>query len=120
VTLSLTKQRKAQRRARRKRGKSWCRVYYLCGADMAPRYVGQTRQILSDRLKWHFKDLAKSNSPLYRWLREQPLEQVDIVELDGEGVWDVSEVIWIERLTARGESLLNATRGGRDNWRPHG
>jgi hypothetical protein len=34
--------------------------------------------------------------------------------IERNAVWDVDEIIWIERLRQKGEPLLNVSRGGQD------
>lgn len=68
-----------------------------------------------ERLRWHFKAIHKRKiagqrlSPAQQWLYE--IEAIGIVPhievIDKRGIWDISEAVWIDRLRARGEPLLN-------------
>lgn len=103
--------RRRQKRLLRHSGKSRCFIYALKGEAGTIRYVGQTRQTLQCRLAFHMKSASPTGSPIQRWLVDNKPE---IVMLDEAGVWDVDEVLWIERLRLAGELLLNVSRGGRD------
>jgi hypothetical protein len=104
---------KQHRSLRRKKPKTWCIVYILREAPGMPaRYVGQTRLDPAERLRWHLKDVRKRQegslrlSPVKAWIAD--LSAPPIVEvLDANGIWDVSEAVWIDRLRTRGEPLLN-------------
>ncbi len=97
------------------KSRSKVKVYGLHGADGQVMYVGQTRCKLSVRLKWHMKHLNKRNTDVYRWMRWRIAagEAIEIRMLEPHAVWDVSEVIWIERLKAKGIPLTNMTLGGK-------
>lgn len=108
---SKTSLKRIQRAAIRRGGKSACFVYALKDETGAIRYVGQTRCPLIVRLGYHLKRASETGSPVERWLVGRTPE---IVMLEKKAVWDVDEVLWIERLRLAGENLLNVTRGGRD------
>jgi hypothetical protein len=104
------------RRLRRTHSKSWCFVYGLKSApDGQFYYVGQTRCAPEMRLRWHLKMLAKNVAigkrltPAQAWIRDvlavglHPIIEV----IDREGVWDVSEAVWIDRLAQAGHPLKN-------------
>lgn len=119
---SKTKQRKLRKRLARKRSTSnCCIVYGLYDSEDRLRYIGQTRLILEDRLKWLFKTIRKkvaldqSMSPVEAWAAEGRL--IFIKPIDENATWDVSEIIHIDRARQRGENLLNILRGGQDT--PH-
>ncbi len=105
--------RKQDRKSRRKKAKSWCQIYVLRErADSPVRYVGQTRQSPDMRLWWHLKDLKRTKeqrkrlTPVKSWL--DGLSNPPVIEvIDLDGIWDITEAVWIDRLIARGEPLLN-------------
>jgi hypothetical protein len=110
---SRNKVRRQHRRFRRKQSKSWCLVYVLREAPGKPVvYVGQTRQAPSERLWWHFKAIRQHEArgqPLTRlmkWIRSRPAPPI-IEVIDDNGIWDVSEAVWIDRLRKQGEPLFN-------------
>lgn len=107
---------KRRRMSRKKRAGTYdrktCLVYGMAADDGRIRYVGQTRMTLNRRLAYHFKNSTESNSLVNRWLRGA--KGVDIILLDDNATWDVSEILWIERLRLQGADLLNQTRGGAD------
>jgi hypothetical protein len=117
---NAVKSRKQIRREHRreKRGKppTWCKVYAIQHGRTGPVvYVGQTRLAIEERLRWHYrqvrqgKAMGKRLSPFHRWLdsaSEKGLE-VHISCVDRNGVWDVSEAVWIDRMIAAGHPLLN-------------
>lgn len=79
------------------------------------RYVGQTRCRPQKRLKFHYKELnkhlnqGKRLSPVKLWLknlRDKNLRP-EIEILDSKAIWDISEAVWIDRLTNQGVILLN-------------
>jgi hypothetical protein len=104
---------KLHRSVRRKQPKTWCLVYALREAVGGPiRYVGQTRNEPQERLRWHYKELARHKaagrrlSPVKSWLDGLPSRPL-IEVIDEAGTWDISEAVWIDRLRHRGEPLLN-------------
>lgn len=108
------------RRFKKKKDKSRCTVYGIWdGRDML-RYVGQTRLELEARFASHKKH-AFSQSPGYfgDWLAGElkAKRNVTIRALDDNATWNVSEVLWIERMKQEGHPLLNVTRGGSDSLR---
>lgn len=109
--------KRRERRLRKRLTKNGCVVYGLrAKSDGVTMYVGQTRCLLAKRYRYHLLKLSAGKTNLYRWWRWR-LEDGDTVEifsLDDNGVWDVGEVLWIERLRAAGCPLTNMTRGGRD------
>lgn len=116
---SKKKLRKAHKRKLRNLPKSFCLVYGLSGPDGKIRYIGQTRQRAEDRLDWYYKDVTnpkKRTQPVQRWfesLLQQGIEPQMLV-IDENATWDVSEIIYIERYRAAGHDLMNVTRGGID------
>jgi hypothetical protein len=66
----------------------------------------------TERLRWHFKTLRKDInqgrrlSRVQQWLSS--LDSPPIIEvIDPKGIWDISEVVWIDRLRNAGHPLLN-------------
>lgn len=109
--LSKSKQKREHRRLRRSSPKSWCLVYALKHEGQI-HYVGQTRLLPQQRLKWHFKEIWKRQmhgwhmSPVMRWLESLGCEpQIEV--LDRNGIWDISEAVWIDRCRRDGEPLKN-------------
>ena len=120
--------RKENRKLRKTHQKSWCQVYVLKDDKTNEiRYVGQTRNTLESRLINHIRS-AKNNpkSPVEYWVRELlSNDRAPIIEmLDPNGIWFVSETVWIDRLLAEGHKLLNVqqvmpdrvTRGHYEHW----
>lgn len=112
------RKRKLQRHAqiRRKKRKNWCQVYVLREKNGGyPFYVGQTRSLAEERLRWHIIDIQRrldrglGLSPVQRHIQAMrhagntPIIQI----IDHEGQWDVSEAVWIDRLIRDGANLLN-------------
>lgn len=93
--------------------KQICIVYALSDELGDIRYVGQTRCQPERRFKFHMRDARLSpERPLSRWLLEEPRQ---ITVLDDNATWDVSEIIWIDRLRSAGLDLFNQLRGGTDS-----
>jgi len=92
-------------------------VYGLHAADSVVMYVGQTRCTLAFRLQWHLKNAATKNARVFVWMRERMAlgEEIGIIMIEPNGVWDISEVIWIDRLRQKGVALTNMTAGGRSS-----
>lgn len=111
-----TSRKKALKAHRRLRRKVWtkksCLVYVLREAPGMPiRYVGQTRVLETERLRWHIKAVrrGKRTSPAMRWiaaLLDQGITPT-IEIIDRNGIWDVSEAVWIDRLRRGDADLLN-------------
>lgn len=111
------------RPSRHKRRKKWkptklsCVVYILRAEHEGPiYYVGQTRSTLETRLAYHIqavfeiqRSYVRNHSPVQKWIRGMLKDGKPIVieVLDENGIWDVSEAVWIDRLLAKGEPLLN-------------
>lgn len=94
----------------RRQGKRACFVYGLKYEGQI-FYVGQTRCALSKRLRLHYRSASSTGSAVERWLLGKAVE---IIMVERSAVWDVDEVIWIDRLRQKGEPLLNVRRGGKD------
>lgn len=87
--------------------------------DQAVRYVGKTKQSLSNRLSQHCSDCTKYDR--YRthragWIRQ--LERLDmkpgiflLEEVETE-LWEEAERYWIAHFHTQGARLTNATSGG--------
>ncbi len=97
---------------RKKAAPSHCTIYSLrdpmTGALI---YVGQTRSSIQERLRNHLKEvqrgLGKSLSPVHTRIA-QCLPRLPVIEtVDANGIWDVSEAVWIDRLRRDGHPLLN-------------
>lgn len=117
-------QRKLAGRLKRHRStRRCCIVYGLYDSSNRLRYIGQTRLILPDRLKWLFKNIRKKlamgrrMTPVEDWALtcEANGESILISPIDSNATWDISEIIHIDRARQRGENLLNILRGGNDN-----
>lgn len=105
------KLRKARKPA--KPDRKFCRVYGLMDYTGKIRYIGQTRCTLESRLKLHFEEASKNPKPaLAQWLNGT--YNVEIVMIDDNATWDVSEILWIDRYKRDGADLLNVLRGGGD------
>lgn len=103
---------KQHRRARRKEwSKTRCFVYGLFDGEEC-FYVGQTRLLLDERLRWHLKDVQKrletgrTLSPAQRKIASMG-SSPRIEMVDEFGVWDISEAVWIDRYLTKGHPLLN-------------
>lgn len=110
---SRSSHKKKSRRLKRTHSKTWCFVYVLREASGQPvRYVGQTRQTPEMRLWWHLKDLRRCKNqglrltPIKCWLDGLGVPPV-IEVIDHEGIWNISEAVWIDRYRRQGEPLLN-------------
>ena len=101
---------KRQKAMLRRGGSRSCFVYGL-SLNGTVHYVGQTRCPLPKRLAFHLKSADPAGSPVQRWLVGV---KPDIVMLVKNAVWNVDEIIMIERLRAAGFRLLNVKRGGPD------
>ena len=107
---------KQLRGIRRKGTKTWCFVYGLKDPETgATCYIGQTRCLPKTRLKFHYKSLdthlarGRKLYPVMVWLkalRDKGLKlQLDLI--DDRAIWDVTEAVWIDRMTRGGIQLLN-------------
>jgi hypothetical protein len=120
--MGRRRDRKLHRSFLRKQPRKFCVVYGLYDMEGRLRYIGQTRQLLSERLRWFWKQIARRRdqgrklTPVERWLDECSYFQmpVEIRAIDENATWDVSEIIYIDRARQRGEDLLNILRGGQD------
>lgn len=111
------RRKRAQRRAAGQlKPKTWCRVYAIRSQEGRTVYIGQTRLDIEGRLRWHRKT---KDSRICQWMKAEKAagRSFNVVVLEENGTWDVSEIIWIERARAASEPLLNQTRGGRDPYR---
>jgi len=114
-----------KRKMHKRRGASWCLVYGLYDPRdeaKAIRYVGQTRNS-KVRLAYHLKNARDGKAGrVLAWIRELLDAGVApvLAVLDGDGAWDVSEIIWIERLRVGEADLLNVLRGGCDQTQRRG
>lgn len=101
---------------KRSQPRNWCYIYALREASSEQyRYVGQTQVHPLKRLHLHFKHVeaalrTSSNlAPVCRWLADcrKARNTVAIELLDLEGIWNISEGVWIDRLRFLGHPLLN-------------
>lgn len=118
--------RSHQKRQRRKKlGRLACFVYGLYDPrdpSAEVRYVGQTRNHPTDRMRTRIKDVSQKVAvgarltPSEVWIADLVAAGFlpEILVIEDAGTWDVSEIIWIERYRARGANLLNILRGGQD------
>lgn len=111
--MSRRQELKEHRSIRRKQRKAWCFVYILRDPkNGSVRYVGQTRLCLTERLRWHYKAVIKPKgrlSPVQVWIAALLVDSSGpLIELiDGNGQWDISEAVWIDRYRRDGAHLLN-------------
>lgn len=113
-----------QRRKEKRRNRKFCTVYGLYDANGELRYIGQTRyKKFHRRRNWLYCNLAiairqdRRLTPVLKWLFEcnkVGYYPVEIRAIDKQAVWDVSEIIYIERARSGGANLLNVLRGGND------
>jgi len=97
-------------------------VYGLYDFEGKLRYIGQTRQTLSERMRWFWRQIGQARgggrklTPVEAWLDECLLIgfPVEIKLINGNGTWNISEVIEIDRARSGGANLLNILRGGSD------
>jgi hypothetical protein len=93
-----------------------CKVYLLIDPRTGEKkYIGQTRCHERTRLKFHYKEMRRAEfqkrslRPVHAWLLElanagfKPTIEI----LDDNGLWDIAEAVWIDRLTNEGCQLLN-------------
>jgi hypothetical protein len=114
-------QKKAAHRQKtylKRRPKDACFVYVLCANESSPPvYVGQTQCDLQTRLQFHIKSVktkvgrGERLSPVQRWLKTFiDVESMPTIKmLDKDGIMDISEAVWIDRLLTKGFELLNVT-----------
>ena len=97
--------------------KSDCVVYVVTDDEGQIRYCGQSRCLPEMKRMWIEKGARKNpHTPFHRWFLDyiKTGRKWKIKIVDANATWDVSEVIWIERLRQSGCPLLNVLRGGRD------
>jgi hypothetical protein len=106
----------AHRKLRKTKPKSWCLVYVLREFEGGPIYVvGQTRNSLEIRLSYYLTDIRRRNRlgkrlrPILRWFNGvlEKGKTPFIEAIDVNGIWDVSEIVWIDRLRSQGHPILN-------------
>lgn len=116
MTISRRKALKRHGSRRRRAAKNWCQIYILQEAPGMPaHYVGQTRQLPAERLRWHFKELERQKATgrrltgRFKWLDDLQKRGISptIDVIDDSGIWDISEAVWIDRLLRDGHPLLN-------------
>jgi hypothetical protein len=95
-----------------------CIVYGLASTrDGKIRYIGQTRRKPEARLTQHIAEAYKANPihpRLAEWIRAENKARffVGVRVLDERGVWNETEPKLIAEYRARGENLLNKSKGG--------
>jgi hypothetical protein len=103
----------------RRKPKKHCFVYALT-LNNKIMYIGQTRLRLKDRLKWHYKAVdnaihqKRKLSSVQKWINQCSMFclPVEIIMIDENAIWNVTEIIQIERHRVSGHDLLNMTAGG--------
>lgn len=82
--------------------------------DNSIRYIGQTVQRLSDRLKQHRSYAKKKQTGVHKWMNREMQEgfEILIVSLVTDAIWNVTEVDLIAQYKQSGNRLLNHTMGG--------
>lgn len=93
-----------------------CVVYAIVSQDGDIKYIGQTRGSASKRFAQH---ASEPQGRIGEWLKaEYEAGRKPMVRtLTTCGIWDVSEIIWIERCRAAGIEILNKALGGKDKAR---
>ena len=109
---SIKWEKSKARRDRKNGGKKFCYVYALVDSEGNVRYIGQTRMALRARRAFHVKGCRqRPDSKLSIWFMAK---NPDIIMLDENATWDVSEILWIDHYRRQGANLLNILRGGQD------
>ncbi len=111
-------ERKRRQEFRRALGKLGCLIYVVTDENDNIRYCGQTRCQPDKKVGWLLKGAQKNpNTPFHRWLLAQESAKLKwrVQVVDHDGRWDVSEILWIERLRNAGHPILNVLRGGNDS-----
>lgn len=91
--------------------KHLCTVYGLYDEQDRLRYIGQTRLSLERRKKWFYKGIRQA----FRRGSKLAGNEFEIRGIDYDAIWDVSEVIYIDRYRQAGANLLNVAAGGKDS-----
>lgn len=110
-------------RSKMRKDRQRCTIYGLYDNAGKLRYIGQTRQIVRERVKCFMKSIRRSIerghslSPVERWIFDSVFagERIEAKIITDNATWDISEIIEIERAKSRGEKLLNVLRGGNDS-----
>lgn len=119
----MAKKRKAHDRAFKKMfgykpNRNHCYVYVVI-ADGEIRYCGQTRVFnVVEKSKWIIRGARKNpTTPFHNWILDRQAKGLpwDVQIVDRHGQWDVSEILWIQKLRDEGHRLLNVLRGGKDS-----
>lgn len=109
---SIKHEKRKTRHARKNGGKRFCYVYALTDKDGNVRYIGQTRSPLRIRRASHVGSCReRPDSLLSKWIMAT---DPDIIMLDENATWNVSEILWIDHYRRQGADLLNVLRGGQD------
>lgn len=90
-------------------------IYALIDGERRPRYVGQTKLTLHQRLQRHLS-LARSgrwDRDLDRWLRSDDSVSITILRHCVSSDADECERFWIAWFRQGGENLFNISRGGK-------
>lgn len=90
--------------------------------DPTIRYIGQTHQVLRERLKRHLFDARNPENRYHRveWIRQALRDgvKIEIVPLVKNAIWDKTEMEVISEYRTKGIELTNSTKGGqgRASW----
>lgn len=90
-------------------------IYLFSDEDGYPIYVGKAKN-LKYRIKQHYRDRLKYDTPFYRWLNKQiSLNKqwfIDTLEECDDIIWQEKESYWISHFRNFGVKLKNCTEGG--------
>lgn len=92
-----------------------CTVYGLCSSESGEvRYVGQTIQRLTNRLKFHLHSANHDTTPVARWMKREidRGHEILIFALENNAILNESECRYIAWYREHGLHLLNLTEGG--------
>lgn len=104
--------RRLQRQNRTTETKGRVKVYSLNNVETKQViYIGQTRNTLEDRLRWHHYNASRSTgtSLINKYVMRY---EVDIKLLKDYAVWNYTEEQLIREYLTKGAGLMNMTLGG--------
>jgi hypothetical protein len=90
------------------------KVYFLCGSDNIPRYIGITTMSLSKRLREHLNDY-RHNLHKVNWIKKNKKDiKIILIEDEIKSLSELKfkEIEYISNYKKNGFNLLNATDGG--------
>jgi len=90
-------------------------IYALCSSrDHRVRYVGQTHQLLSNRIWYHQNRSVRAKTHLGRWMSSVKAKghSIEVVVLQENAERNSAEIEWIAMLSDFGADLVNGTPGG--------